>query len=144
MSFFALSFILVLAGIFGIISKLLRQPFLVGYLFAGIFIGVTGLLGEGVNLESLGKIGVTLLLFLLGMEMKISDLALLGRTSVITGLGQIFFTSTVGFILATLLGFGTVPSLYIAVALSFSSTIIMVKLLSEKKDLASLYGKISV
>ena len=83
MSFFALSFILVLAGIFGIISKLLRQPFLVGYLFAGIFIGVTGLLGEGVNLESLGKIGVTLLLFLLGMEMKISDLGTIRMNEII-------------------------------------------------------------
>jgi len=144
MGFYELTILFVVAGVFGLIAKLLKQPLLVGYLFAGIFVAVAGFVSPGTDLSGLGKIGVALLLFLLGMEMNLSDLSSVGKVSIVTGLGQILFTSAVGFLLASILGFDSVTSLYIAVALSFSSTIIMVKLLSEKKDLASLYGKISV
>src|SRR5690606_31513178 len=68
----------------------------------------------------------------------------IGKVAIVTGLGQIIFTSLIGYFLAILLGFSTMPAVYIAVALTFSSTIIMVKLLSEKKDLGSLYGKIAI
>jgi len=68
----------------------------------------------------------------------------IGKTSVITGIGQIVFTTLIGFGIASFLGFGFLESLYIAIALTFSSTIIIVKLLSDKKELNSLYGKISI
>lgn len=132
-----------MAGLFGILAKKARQPLLVGYLIAG---GVASYLGffSGGEFESLGKIGVALLLFLVGLEMDLKEIPTIGKTALITGLGQIGFTSFFGFLISRGLGYPVITSLYIAVALTFSSTIIIVKLLSEKRDLDSLYGKISV
>src|SRR3990172_2513565 len=144
MEFTQIAALLVVAGIFGIAAKLLRQPLLVGYLFAGIALGIFGIVSDLEVFSVMGKIGVTLLLFLLGLEMNLSELPSIGKVAAVTGLAQILFTSTIGFLIALLLGFSPFASVYIAIALTFSSTIIIVKLLGEKKDLGSLYGKISV
>jgi len=144
MEFSHIAALLVVAGIFGIAARFFKQPLLIGYLLAGLFLGITGVAGDTHAVSSLGQIGVTLLLFLLGLEMNLAELPSIGKVALMTGIGQIAFTSTIGFFLARLLGFPVLPSIYIAAALTFSSTIIMVKLLSEKKDLSSLYGKIAV
>jgi len=144
MEFSQIAVLLTIAGIFGITARFFKQPLLIGYLLAGIFLGTSGVISDTHMISSLGQIGVTLLLFLLGLEMNLTELPSLGKVALLTGIGQITFTSTIGFFLARLLGFGVLPSIYVAIALTFSSTIIMVKLLSEKKDLSSLYGKIAV
>jgi len=131
------------AGI-GILARLLKQPLLIGYLFAGVFLAFFGVVKDQEALGAMGRIGIALLLFLVGIEMNLRELPSLGKVALLTGLGQIAFTSTLGFLIALALGFAPIPSLYIAVALTFSSTIIIVKLLSEKGDLGSLYGKIAV
>lgn len=144
MDFTQIAIIIVIAAGFGFIAKLIGQPLLVGYLIAGISVGAFGITTNTEDLKTLSQVGVTLLLFLLGLEMKLSDLPSIGKPAIVTGIGQILFTSTIGFLLAVFLGYEYLPALYIAIALTFSSTIIMVKLLSEKKDLQSLYGRISV
>ncbi len=144
MEFSQIALLLVIAGVFGILAKVLKQPLIIGYLFAGLFLALTGKVGDSASLSSLGNIGVALLLFLLGLEMNLGELPTIGKVALFTGLGQIIVTSTVGFFIAYVLGFGLLPSVYIATALTFSSTIIMVKLLSEKKDLSSLYGRIAI
>lgn len=144
MDFSQFSIILAIVGLFSIIAKLLKQPLIIAYIFSGLFLAITGLVGDLSSLESFGNIGVALLLFLLGIEMNLEEVPAIGKTALFTGIGQIVFTSTIGFFLARLLGFPTTPSLYMAIALTFSSTIIMVKLLSEKKDLTSLYGRIAI
>lgn len=144
MEFSQIAILLAVAGVFGVFAKLLKQPLLVGYLFAGLFLGLTGVIGESQTLDSLSQIGVALLLFLLGLEMNLRELPTIGKVALLTGIGQITFTSLIGYSIARVLGFENLPSIYVAVALTFSSTIIMVKLLSEKKDLSSLYGKIAV
>ena len=140
MDFSQLSILLVVAAVFAFAAKLLRQPLLVGYLFAGVALSVSGLITDHFALENLGKIGVALLLFLLGLEMNIKEVATIGKHASIAGFFEMALTAVVGLGLALILGFPLVPALYIATALTFSSTIIMVKLLSEKKDLSSLYG----
>jgi Kef-type K+ transport system membrane component KefB len=144
MDFSQIALVLVVAATFGIVAKTLKQPLIVGYIFAGIFVGSLSVIENSSQLIGLGNVGVTLLLFLLGLEMKLSDIPSIGKIALLTGIGQMIFTSLFGFALANLLGFGLIPSIYVAIALTFSSTIIMVKLLSEKKALSSLYGKISV
>lgn len=143
MDFRYISALLVIAAVFGVLAKSVKQPILIGYLFAGALASYFGFFSSG-EFEALGKIGVALLLFLVGLEMNLSEIPTIGKVALITGLGQITFTSLFGFLISTLLGYSLISSLYIAVALTFSSTIIIVKLLSEKKDLNSLYGKISV
>lgn len=95
-------------------------------------------------LKVMGEFGITLLLFMLGIELRLDSLKSVGKTVLIVGVLQIVITAILGFLIAILLGFSTVSSLYLGTALAFSSTIIVVKLLSDKKDLNSLYGKITV
>ncbi len=144
MNFAQISILLVTASLFGVIAKFLKQPLLVGFLFSGFLLSYFGFLGDHEMLDSLGKIGVALLLFLIGMEMNLADLKNVGKVAIATGLGQIVFTMLISFLIALGLGFSFISAIYIAAALSFSSTIIIVKLLSQKGDINSLYGKISV
>jgi Kef-type K+ transport system membrane component KefB len=142
--FSQIALLIVVAGVFGVIAQYLKQPLLVGYLFAGIFLASLGVIQNGEDMSGLGQIGVTLLLFLLGLEMNIRDLPSIGKIAFFCGIAQIIVTSLIGVIVATVFGLTLLQSAYIAVAISFSSTVIGVKLLSEKKDLGSLYGKLTV
>jgi len=144
MGFGELALLLVVAGSFGVLAKVLRQPLIVGFLGAGILLSYLGVFKDPEAVSSLGKIGVALLLFLVGLEMNFRELPTIGKVVALTGLGQIIFTSAAGFLIAILLGFSTLSSIYIAVALTFSSTIIAIKLLSEKNDLGNLYGRIAI
>ncbi len=89
-------------------------------------------------------IGIALLLFTVGLSLNPKMIKSVGKVSLITGLGQVVFTSGIGFLIAMALGFSTIVSIYIAVALTFSSTIIIMKLLSDKGDTDTLYGKIAI
>ncbi len=132
------------AAAIGILFHLLRQPSIIGFIAAGLVISSLGYITqENVEIISgLSSLGVALLLFIVGLEMNLKELKHIGRPAILVGLGQIVFTFSLGFAILYTLGFATIPSLYISVALTFSSTIVVVKLLSEKKDLRSLYGRI--
>lgn len=144
MSFSDISLLLVVAGVFGIFARYLKQPLLIGFLFAGLALNYFGFISDHHLLDNMGKIGVTLLLFLVGMEMNIREMPGLGKTALVVGVLQISTTFILGFILSLALGISIISAIYIAIALTFSSTIIIIKLLSEKDDVNSLYGKISV
>ncbi len=137
---------IVVAAAFGFVAHLLKQPAIIGFMIAGFVIGSLAIfeIGSLEAIESLASIGITLLLFIVGLEMNFKELKHVGLVSLLTGLGQIIFTFIVGFLIITYLGFSFLPAIYIAIALTFSSTIIIIKLLSEKGDLNSLYGRISV
>lgn len=139
-----IALLLACAGALGVVARILKQPPLIGYLFAGLGLAAFGIIRDPIALADFGKIGVTLLLFLVGLEMNLKELPSLGKVAFIAGLGQIVFTFIIGFLIALALGFAPVPGVYIAIALTFSSTIIIVKLLSEKGDLDGLYGKVTL
>ncbi|KKQ34672.1 MAG: Transporter, CPA2 family [Microgenomates group bacterium GW2011_GWA2_37_6] len=141
-----LTIVICLAAFISIVFRFLKQPPVLAYILTGIILGPLALLRiqDTEVMRSLAEIGITLLLFMLGLELRFSELKSVGKISIITGIGQIVFTTVIGFIISTLLGFSPIAALYISIALTFSSTIIIVKLLSDKKDLNSLYGKISV
>ncbi len=144
--FLELAAVIIVATLLGFFFRKLKQPVLLAFIFAGIILGSSFLnvitYKELLNVFS--ELGIAFLLFLVGINLDVRVFREIGKTSVITGIGQIIFTTFVGFGIASLLGFGFLESLYIAIALTFSSTIIIVKLLSDKKELNSLYGKISV
>lgn len=144
--FLQLAAVLVIATILGIICRSFKQPLILAYIFTGIIISVFGLFGE-VNksiLDLLSNLGIAFLLFLVGIDLDTDDLKYVGRAAIFTGLGQIIFTALTGFVLISALGFSTINALYMAFALTFSSTVIIIKLLSEKHDLQSLYGKVTI
>jgi Kef-type K+ transport system membrane component KefB len=127
-------------------ALLLRQPLVVGLIAAGIAVGpeLLGLVDETAEIELLAKLGIALLLFIVGLKLDVRLIGRLGPVALATGLGQVVFTSVIGFFIALGLGFDTVPAMYIAVALTFSSTIIIVKLLTDKREIDDLHGRIAI
>lgn len=144
--FTEVSLIVLVATVTAGIMRLFRQPLVVGYIVAGIIVGPYGfnVLHSVEHVELFSKLGITVLLFIVGLNLSPRVISEVGKVSLITGVGQVVFTSIIGFLLTFLLGFSVVSSLYIAIALTFSSTIIILKLLSDRGDLNRLYGKISI
>lgn len=145
-AFSQIALILLVAAVVGFLAHLARQPLIVAYIFVGVLLGPAflGLVSSGDEIELLAKLGIAILLFLVGLKL---DLALIKSTGIValaTGVGQVVFTSLIGFLIVLALGFDWIPALYIAVALTFSSTIIIVKLLSDKRELDQLHGQIAV
>jgi len=138
--------ILGLATFIGIIGQKLRQPLIIMFLAAGILAGPSalGIIQSHQQIELLAQIGIALLLFIVGLKLDLHLIRITGPVALATGLGQIIFTSIIGFIISIALGMSILNAAYVAVALTFSSTIIIVKLLSDKKEIDSLHGQIAV
>lgn len=144
--FFEFAAILGIAVAVSALGMALRQPLIVSFLATGILTGPVGLsIVESTDqLELLASIGISILLFVVGLRLDLRLIRTTGPVALATGLGQVVFTSAIGFVIALAMGFTTVGSLYIATTLTFSSTIIIVKLLSDKQEIDSLHGRIAV
>ena len=144
--FHELAAILVIAGVIGVLALKLRQPLIISYIITGIVAGpaVLGWASGGSEIKLLSSIGIAVLLFVVGLKLDVGLIRSVGPVALATGLGQIVFTSLFGFLLSLGLGFAPVKAIYIAVCLTFSSTIIIVKLLSDKREIDSLHGRIAV
>ncbi|MDH5300871.1 MAG: cation:proton antiporter [Gammaproteobacteria bacterium] len=144
--FYEIAALLAVASVVGAIGVWLRQPLIVSFIAAGILVGPSGFewVGASDQVELLAKMGIALLLFVVGLKLDLHIIRTLGLVALATGLGQVFFTSVIGYLIAIALGMTPVTALYVAVALTFSSTIIIVKLLSDKKEIDALHGRIAV
>ena len=145
-SFVSVALILALAVGAGMIAKLLRQPIIVSYIIVGILAGPTAfdLVSNAEEIILFAKFGIAILLFLVGLKLDFHMIQSTGKVAAIGGIAQVVFTAAVGFAIALLFGFDVTTSLYIAVGLTFSSTIIIIKLLGDKRQLDRLYGRIAV
>ena len=140
-----LGVILLAAALFSLLARPARIPSIVAYMLAGLALGPgTGLVAVGETVHLASEVGIALLLFLVGLELSLDKVREVGRVAVVAGLGQVAITAAGGFALSLVLGFAPMESLFIATALTFSSTVVVVKLLDQKKDLDSLYGRIAV
>ncbi len=138
--------LLMLSAVVGAIAVRLRQPLLMAYIIVGILVGpsVFGWVAAHDQIDLLAQIGITVLLFVVGLKLDLRHVRQIGPVALATGLGQLGFTILFGFFIILALGRGWLDALYVAVALTFSSTIIIVKLLSDKRELESLHGRIAV
>ncbi|MDP3982197.1 MAG: cation:proton antiporter [bacterium] len=141
-----LALVFTVAAVLGTLAVVLRQPLVLAYLATGALIGYLNIfhIADREVFSVFADLGIMFLLFLVGMEMNYTSLKKVGGVSLLVGLGQVLFTAFFGFLLVLGLGFQPIHALVIAIALTFSSTIIIVKLLSDRKALQSLYGKISI
>lgn len=144
--FLEITVIICLAAFFAVIFRWLKQPIILAYILTGIIVGPLAFVNiqNRELLQTMGDVGITFLLFMLGLEMKIRDFKSVGKTVFL-----IFFIQTISVFLITYLsalifGFNNISAIYIGIALVFSSTIIVVKFLSDKKNLHSLYGKFTI
>lgn len=141
-----IAIILALATAAGVVATRLRQPLIVAFIMVGVAVGPVGAgwVSADSTMELLARLGLAILLFLVGLRLDLHMIRSTGPVAVITGLGQVLVTFTLGLLIALALGMDHVTALYVAVALTFSSTIIIVKLLSDKRELEQLHGRIAL
>lgn len=144
--FIQLAIILGLCSVLGYIVVRFKLPLLIAYLVGGLMIASTAIFDPRASevLNFLPEMGIAFVLFLIGMELDLREIKSLGKPILLAGTLQIIITTIIGANLAKLLGFGSIESWYLGVGLAFSSTILVVKLLIDKKDEGSLYGKLAV
>jgi len=144
--FYEVAALLGVAAVGGGLAVFLRQPLIVAFIAVGILVGPAGFgwVAASDQIDLLAKMGITLLLFVVGLKLDLHIIRTLGPVALATGLGQVFFTSVVGYFIAIALGMAPLVALYVAVALTFSSTIIIVKLLSDKREIDALHGRIAL
>jgi Kef-type K+ transport system membrane component KefB/Trk K+ transport system NAD-binding subunit len=149
--FIQLGLVLLIAFIVSYLVRIFKQPIVIGYILAGVVASLVmsaGLMSlesssEIINLFS--KFGIAFLLFMVGLNMNPKVIKEIGFVSMIVGIGQIVFTFLLGAAFCYyLFNFNFLTSVYIGIALAFSSTIIVMKILSDKRNIDSLYGKISI
>ncbi|MEK6844466.1 MAG: cation:proton antiporter [Nanoarchaeota archaeon] len=144
--FIELSIIIITAVILISIARLLKQPMIIAYIVTGIILSPAffNVIKSTPLNNTLSEIGVAVLLFTVGLNLNPKIIKEVGKVSIITGIGQILFTAIIGYLIIMFLGFNKITSLYLSIALTFSSTVIITKLLSDKGDLHKLYGKIAI
>jgi len=128
------------------VARLLRQPLLLAYIGAGLLIGPPGLglVHSEETIAELSELGLAFLMFIVGLEIDLKKLVSSGRVGALVGTIQVIACAvlTVGF--AIVLGFSGLPALYLGVATAFSSTMIVVKLLSDKSELDTVDGRLTL
>ena len=138
--------ILLIATIVSVIARVLRQPQVIGYIVTGVIVSpfVFGAVKSHEMIGFLSEIGVALLLFIVGIHLSPREARQVGGKAVIAGFVQVVLTAAAGTGIAVLLGLGLVPALYLGLGLSFSSTIIVLKLLTDRGETDTLHGRISI
>jgi Kef-type K+ transport system membrane component KefB len=144
--FFDVAAILLICALVGAVAARLRQPLVFAFVLVGVVVGpsVLGLVRPGEELELLAEIGVAVLLFTVGLKLDLHVVRRLGPVATAAALVQMAATAAGGFLLARLLGLDGVEALYVAIGLAFSSTILVVKLLTDLRQLDDLHGRISL
>jgi Kef-type K+ transport system membrane component KefB len=141
---------IVAAAGFALLARAVRQPLILGYIVAGAALGPhlgLGLVADEASIELISEMGLIFLLFIIGLEINVPALAQAGRTIVLSGLLQFPLCVAIGW--AVLGGLaadtgGRFDRVYLAVAASLSSTLIVVKLLFDKFEMGTLAGRITL
>ena len=143
--FLDIGMIMIIATVLAYFAKLFKQPLIPAYILTGIILGpVLGLVTNTEVITTLSEIGIAFLLFIVGMEIDIRKLKHVGFVASFGGIIQIVSVCTIAFIISLLLGFVVLESVYVALIIAFSSTMVVIKLLSDKRELDTLHGKIIV
>lgn len=144
--FSQLAVVLSLCSLIGFVTLKFKLPLVVAYLSAGVLISILSLIDPTHSsiFETLPEIGIAFVLFLIGMELDLREIKSLGFPIVVSAIGQIIISTLAGFVIASFLGFDPGISIFLGLGLAFSSTVVVVKMLLEKRELASLHGKLSL
>ncbi len=126
--------------------RLIRQPLIIGYIITGILVGpvVLKLVQQPQTFEAFSNIGIALLLFIIGLGLNPQVVREVGKVVAITASVQMFLTIVFAYVTARFFHYSKTESIIYGAGVAFTSTIIILKLLSDKKELQRLYGKITV
>ncbi|MDD9954051.1 MAG: cation:proton antiporter [Candidatus Woesearchaeota archaeon] len=134
------------ASALALLAKWCKQPLIIGYVLAGIILGpaVTGIVHDWEPILWVSELALIFLMFIIGLELDLNKIRDVGKVSVLVGLFQVTIMTALGWGAGMLFGFGTIPSLYIGLVIAFSSTILVVKLLDERKETSSTVGELAL
>ncbi len=143
--FFDIGLIIIMASLLAYITKLVRQPLVPAYIIAGIVIGpVFKLITSSATIELLSEIGIAFLLFIVGLEIDLDKLKKVALVSTVTGLGKSSILFGLGYLVAILFGFIPLQAMYVGLILVFSSTMVVVKLLADRREVDTLHGRVII
>lgn len=144
--FLEMAIVIITAGVISLFVYKLKQPLIIAYILTGVLVG-SSLLHVTTSpevFETLSKFGIAFLLFIVGLNLNWRHIKGVGGVALAAGIGQVALASTCGFFISRAFGFDWRTSGFLGIGLAFSSTIIIVKLLTDKEDIDRLYGRISV
>lgn len=138
--------VLALAAVMGAVALWLRQPLIAAFILVGILAGPVcfDCVSAHSQMDLFAELGIGLLLFVVGLRLNPGLIRSQGPVSLVAALGQMALTAVPGYLLARGIGMAPIAAFYVAAALTFSSTIIIVKLLSDKHEIHSLHGRIAI
>ena len=145
--FGAISIGIVAATLIGLIVRRLGQPLILGYIIGGAILGPHlgfGVIHDQEAIELISEMGLILLLFIIGLEISIPRLMQAGRTIAVAGILQFPLCAILAYLAFADIGTGRFDRLYLAVALSLSSTLIVVKLLFDKFEMSTFAGRVTL
>ncbi|MCA9341454.1 cation:proton antiporter [Candidatus Saccharibacteria bacterium] len=144
--FIELSIIFVIVALVSALMRYFRQPLILGYILTGILVGPLALdiIKADATFAAFSEIGIALLLFIIGLGMNIGVIKSLGKVSIVVASAILLPMLVLGYLVGVLSGLDTTSSLIVALSLFFSSTIIIIKALSDKKELNRLHGQIAI
>jgi len=143
--FLDIGLLIIVASAIALFLNLLKIPPIISYILVGIIAGSFGIRIASEDIAVMIELGIILLLFLVGLEIKLKDLIKLGKKTLFIGEGHDIIMGIASFGLAFfVLKLGTIASFYLAIGLTLSSTIVVVKALTNRKELATPHGKILV
>ncbi|HET8690176.1 MAG TPA: cation:proton antiporter, partial [Candidatus Saccharimonadales bacterium] len=144
--FTQLSLVIVLAAVVSLVMRILKQPLIMGYILTGIIVGpaVLHLVDDVQTFDAFAQIGIALLLFIVGLGLNAAVIKSLGNVATTTALIILLTVGSLGLIVGKLFGFTDIAAVIVGLSLFFSSTIIILKALSDKKETHRLYGQIAI
>lgn len=144
--FSGLSLIIVIGAAMALLMRLIGQPLIIGHILTGVIVGpaVFHIAKSPDTLALFSDLGIALLLFIIGLGLNPRVIKEVGRTASFVGISQVAVISLIGFITGKFFGLSSRVSLFLGASLAISSTIIILKLISDKKEQGRLYGKIAV
>lgn len=144
--FTELSLVLAVAAIVSFAMRLIKQPMIIGYIITGVLVGplVFGFTDSPETFETFASIGIALLLFIVGLGLNPRVVKEVGSVSIFAAVGQMTATTIGGYFVGKFIGLSPTESLFFGFCLAVSSTIVILKLLSDKRDQSRLYGKIAI
>ncbi|MBW3000167.1 cation:proton antiporter, partial [Candidatus Woesearchaeota archaeon] len=143
--FYQIGILIIIATVGAYLIRLLKQPLIPAYILSGVIIGpILGLITSHEVITTMSEIGIAFLLFIVGLELNFKKLRDIGAVASVGGLIQIILLFALGFVISSSLGFANMESIYIGLVVAFSSTMIVIKLLLDKKSLNTLHGKIII
>ena len=146
--FTELSYVIAIAAAMSFAMRLMKQPLIIGHILTGVIVGpsLLNLISSEETFETFSSLGIVLLLFIIGLGLNPKVIKDVGKAALLTAVIQVITTTALGTGLAmtALIGLELKSALFVGLSLAFSSTIIILKLLSDKKELTRLYGKITI